>query len=243
MTAMSLVRKAHKWLALIVGLQLLIWLITGLLFTFVDSAKSRGKVYRAQPTLEQEPVMPSQLLTLTEISAKIPEYIEKQSIRNIELIAFQQAWYFKIVTFDRRFLLSATTGELFSVKEVLANELIEASYQGPGKLTNLTLVTPDMAISNNTFANVWLANFDDELNTQVHLSQATGRILKHSNDVSRYNDFLKLLHFMDYNQTGHFNDWWIVIMAILVTLLSISGSCWLINTYAKKLKKRWLNAF
>lgn len=239
---MIFLRKAHKWLALIVGLQLMIWVSTGFLFTLVDSSKSRGQIYRVKSVAELAPVLPEQLLTNAELGRKIPENISKQNIRSIELKAFHRHWYYQLTTFDGRYLFSATTGEQLSVKEALAAQLIEKSYQGPGELTALKLLIPPIEMFNGVKGNIWQADYNDGLNTQVYLSQDTGRILKHSNGVSAYNDILKLLHFMDYNQSGHFNSWWIITMAVLATLLSFTGSFWLISIYGRKFKKRFLKA-
>jgi len=242
MTAMTLFRKAHKWLALVVGLQLLIWVTTGLLFTLVDSSKSRGQIYRAKTTQEQPPVLPEQLLSNAELAGKIPNHIYQQNILSVELKVLHHRWYYQVTTFTGRYLFSVVTGEQFKVKKALAVDLIQKSYHGPGTLTELILLKPPIENFSSVKSNIWQAGYNDELNTQVYLSQNTGRILKHANNVSTYNDILKLLHFMDYNQSGHFNSWWIITMAVFAALLSFSGLFWLINIHGRKLKKRLVNA-
>jgi len=241
MTSMTLFRKVHKWLALLVGLQLLIWVTTGLLFTLVDSSKSRGQIYRAKSTQEQAPTLPAQFLSNAELAEKIPKNIYQQNILNVELKDFHHHWYYQVTTSSGRYLFSVITGEQLKVKEAFAIDLAQKSYQGPGTLTELTLLKPPIEKFSGSTSNIWQADFNDELNTQVYLSQNTGRILKHVNNVSAYNDILKLLHFMDYNQTGHFNSWWVITMAVLATLLSFTGLFWLINIYAKKFNKRFLS--
>ncbi len=236
---MPLLRKVHKWLALIVGLQLIIWVTTGLLFTLVDSSKARGQIYRAKSTVVQLPDLPSQLLTNAQFADIVSEHISLKQIRHIELKAFQNHWYFEVATMSDLYLFSATTGQQLLVNKALAVKLIKDSYFGPGKLTNLILLTPIIANMGNVTGKIWQARFSDDLKTQVYLSQNTGRILKHTNDVSDYNDILKLLHFMDYNQSGHFNSWWIISMAFLTCLLSFTGFFWLISIFGKKFKNRF----
>ncbi len=242
MAKMAILRKAHKWLALIVGLQFLIWVTTGLLFTLVDSEKSHGQIYRAKHNIEQTPALPEQLLTNTQLLEKIASSIPEQNIRSIELKVFHQHWYFQLMTTSGRYLFSALTGEQLLVQESLALSLILESYQGPGKLTQLDLLTPPIAEFSHIKGRLWQAHFSDDINTTVYLEQNTGRILSHTNDTSDYNDILKMLHFMDYNQSGHFNSWWIIMMAILATLLSFSGLCWLVKSHVKKLRKRLFKA-
>ncbi|NQZ21009.1 MAG: PepSY domain-containing protein [Colwellia sp.] len=242
MAKMALLRKAHKWLALIVGVQFLIWITTGLLFTLVDSEKSHGQIYRAKQNIEQAPALPEQLLTNTQLVEKIALNIAEQSIHSIQLKVFHQQWYYHLNTTTGRYLFSATTGEQFNVEENLALSLILESYQGPGKLTQLDLLTPPIAEFSHIKGRLWQAHFSDEINTTVYLEQNTGRILSHTNDTSDYNDILKMLHFMDYNDTGHFNSWWIITMAILATLLSLSGLFWLVNSHYRKFKNRFFKA-
>ena len=241
MINMALLRKVHKWLALVVGLQLLIWVATGLLFTLVDGAKSHGQIYRVKHTIEQAPALPERILTNIQLAEKLPASVVQQKLESIELKVFHQHWYYQVSTHKTRYLFSATSGEQLIVQEPLAVELINQSYHGPGKLSQLLLLTPAISEFSHAQGNIWQAHFSDELNTQVYLAQNTGRIIKHANDVSAYNDILKMLHFMDYDQSGHFNSWWIITMAILASLLSFTGLFWLINIYSKKFKKRFLN--
>ena len=43
---MLLIKKLHKWLSLLVGIQLLLWLGTGLFFNLMDPQKASGNQYR-----------------------------------------------------------------------------------------------------------------------------------------------------------------------------------------------------
>jgi len=239
MINMAFLRKLHKWLALIVGLQLLIWITTGLLFTLVDGEKSHGQIYRAKHQKEQAPVLPEQLLTNIELLEKIPSNISKQGVSSIELKVFHQQWYYQLNTTIGRYLFSVETGQQLIVQKNLASSLILKNYNGPGKLTKLALLTPPIAEFSHIKGKLWQAHFSDDINTHVYLEQNTGRIFSHTNDISTYNDILKMLHFMDYDQSGHFNSWWIITMAILACLLSFTGLFWLINNHYRKLKNRF----
>ena len=43
---MLFLKKLHKWLSLLVGLQLLVWLGTGLYFNLMDHQKASGNQYK-----------------------------------------------------------------------------------------------------------------------------------------------------------------------------------------------------
>ena len=47
---MQWVYRLHKWASLLVGLQLMIWLLTGLYFNVVDHETASGNIYRSNAT-------------------------------------------------------------------------------------------------------------------------------------------------------------------------------------------------
>lgn len=44
---MNMVRKIHKWSSVIVGIQLMIWLGSGMYFNFMDHTKAAGNTYKS----------------------------------------------------------------------------------------------------------------------------------------------------------------------------------------------------
>ena len=50
---MLFLKKLHKWLSLLVGLQLLVWLGTGLYFNLMDHQKASGNQYKQTPVVAQ----------------------------------------------------------------------------------------------------------------------------------------------------------------------------------------------
>jgi len=246
---LPIIRKVHKWLALMVALQVLIWTVTGILFGFVDSNKSSGRVtrdyvaereyYQSTASLEQV-----QLLTNTELSSRILTLFPDQTIETVSLTLFNQIWYYQVATPSGKYYLDAVTGRLLNIDENLARELISASYKGEGSIKSLSLdsVSRTREVSQQAAKQpqqaIWQAIFDDAINTTVLLSANTGKIIRHRNDETEFVDLLKILHFMDYQQTHHFDHWWIIAFAVASLFLSISGIVWLIDVAKRSWKRR-----
>ena len=84
---MALIKIIHKWLSLLVGLQLLIWLGSGFFFNLMDGEKAHGGQYRIWQQ-QKSVIEPSQLfdpkLILTQLSK---QNIEVISLKQIQLLA------------------------------------------------------------------------------------------------------------------------------------------------------------
>ena len=46
-------RKIHKWIGLLIGLQLVLWMSSGFVMSLLDAEKVRGREFRAPPPAKQ----------------------------------------------------------------------------------------------------------------------------------------------------------------------------------------------
>jgi hypothetical protein len=94
------IRKTHKWASIIVGIQFLLWLGSGIYFNLMDHDKAAGRTYKAysqinvrvdtQKSLEPSTVLaqfqPSVMLTSTTLLSR-PVYLlthKKGLYKNVE---------------------------------------------------------------------------------------------------------------------------------------------------------------
>ncbi len=225
------VRKIHKWASLLIGLQLFIWVFSGLVFNVIDHKKARGNAYRQAPTVSEHLIAEKDLLPVETILKAYPETIELTQTKLLEkpyyLLTQEQGLYRH---FTNRFLLvNAITGELTKVDEKLALNIAKASYIGPGDATSTNLFItniPDYPKQKNP---TWQINFNDDLETSVYIEQGSGRIVGHSNSDKRFAGFFFMLHFMDYGDEGSFNNIQIMLFAFVTLWLALSGLIWTIH--------------
>ena len=227
---MNMVRKLHKWASVVVGIQFLIWLGSGMYFNFMDHTKAAGHTYKAHqhPSLSwhtlalQEPAevlrqnAPSTTLTLIELAQK-PYY----------LLNHQRGLYANFV--NKHSLVDAQTGQPLTIDADFARQLASASYSGPGEIVSATLLQPPIADLLKQKNAVWQVNFADEINTSVYVEADSGRIAGHSDDDKRLADFFLKLHFMDYANEGSFNSVLMMVFAFVALWLSGTGMVWTVD--------------
>lgn len=226
---MSLIKTFHKWLSLLVGLQLLIWLGTGLYFNVMDHDKASGSQYR------QHQVEPkSDPMFLIDPKRVLQQNDKVISLSQVSLLS--RPYY--LLTHDkglyRHFknhysLIDASTGKQAFIDETMATELAQASYNGPGKVISANKQHPPLEDISRERNDIWRINFDDELNTSVYLDAGSGRLIGHSNDDKRFVDFIFMLHFMDYAGEGSFNNVQIIVFAIFTLFFSFTGLIWMVE--------------
>lgn len=213
----------HKWLSLFVGIQLFIWVGTGIYFNQMDAQAASGNLYRKNvshrgnaPTsafvpLEKlaldEPVLSAALIWVS----GTPLYQVKTENPLHDYAAQQHA------------LFHAVSGLPWSIQPDDVQRIAERSYTGPGKASKAILLNPPFDFDGRQENPLWKVSFDDEIHTDVYLHAETGKVIAHSNDDSRLKHLMLTLHFMDYANTGGFNHTLIVVFAIATLTLTGSG--------------------
>lgn len=227
------IRRIHKWLSLLVVLQLVIWLGSGLFFNLMDSSKASGNENRQRVNSDIAIVHQDLVRPNLKLFKK-----ETQSIQLIDLL--DQPFYLlnHHKALYRHFsndysLINAYTGDVVIIDQLMAKTIALTSYTGSGNVFFVQkLVAPidDLPKEQN---DVWLVNINDELNTYIYLDAGSGKIISHVNDDKRFADFFFMLHFMDYGMVGNFNNWQIIFFSLLMFVLSLTGFIWVIDLARK----------
>jgi len=231
---MAVIKKIHKWLSLIVGLQLFIWLGSGFYFNLMDGEKSHGSQYRIWQPLKSV-IDQSRLIEPKAILSRFSKQnIKVHSLKQIQLLA--QPYY--LLTHEKSLyahlkshysLVDAYSGENVIIDGDMASMLANNSYSGKAGILSIEKLTPpydDIAREQN---NVWQVNYSDDINTSVYIDAGSGRLIAHSNDDKRFADFFFMLHFMDYGNAGNFNNIQIIIFAIFTLFFAFTGLIWTIE--------------
>lgn len=221
-------RTIHQWLSLIVGIQLLIWLVTGLYFNLMDTQKASGNALRTN-VAHQVKTNPTSLYPISQLGGKPPLEINLMWILNHP--------YYHLVYHKGHHgyqkqssaLFDAQTGIKVSLTAKQIMQIAKASYTGNGKLSKPTLQQAPFDDYIQQQNSMWQVTAADELKTAIYLDGVTGKVIRHSNDDKRLKDLMMKLHFMDYSNSGGFNHWLIIIFAIATLLLSLTGAIWVVR--------------
>lgn len=228
-------KKVHRWLGLLIGIQLVLWMLSGLMMSLFDANKVRGKESRA-PAVAR-PAWPTDAKPLDEILQRAG--LAAGSVATGWLL---DEPIYKLSADGKVTMFSARDGRRVVLDAPLAQRLAEASYRGPGKAQGAQLVPKSLETRAHE-GDVWRVPFNDSDDTTVYLAQ-DGKVLEHRNWTWRVFDIFWMLHIMDYSGRMDFNNKLVVSAAIGGLWLALSGT-WLLFTslrMAEFVPARWRRA-
>ena len=210
-------RKLHKWLGLVIGAQLVVWLLSGTVISLIDQQKVSGGVTR-QPPAETSPLASAgPLFPMSELSPAVT------SVQTVTLGRFLSGPVYRVVTKDATTLFDAKTGQVVRIDRQLAEQIAANSYRGTGALIGSEHLEQGSDEVRDFSGSVWRADFNDDLATRVYVAADDGEVLAHRNSHWKLVDFLLMLHFMDYVRADSFNNPQIIIVGFGTLWIAISG--------------------
>ncbi|KCZ87966.1 NADH:ubiquinone reductase (Na(+)-transporting) subunit F [Hyphomonas johnsonii] len=213
---MIIVRRIHKWIGLILGLQLALWMLSGLGMAVLPHDLVSGDHRRA----EHGALPPVQLSSL---EIRDPTPVERSNIHEIRLNILNGRAVLETVSTDGASLSDAVTGYPIAIDETLAMEVALNDYSGPGAVTEMAYVSIPKLETRSHAAPAWRVSFDDPEHTSIYVSATNGQIQERRNNYWRTFDIFWMLHIMDYQNRSNFNHPIIVISAILAVWMGLSG--------------------
>ena len=189
-------RSVHKWLALFVGLQLLVWAITGFYMVAIDLDFIHG-----DPLVRnlRTPVGSTKgVLPVAQLAGQYPE-VTLVSLHSLPILS---APVYELTAAGRRVLVDATSGQQLSpLSSGMIRQLARSYYAGTGQLSAVQLLEHEVPMEvRGRAAPLWRADFDDWLETTLYLHPDTGALVARRHRLWRWYDFLWMLHIMDYGE-------------------------------------------
>lgn len=216
---MSLARIAsfvHKWLALIVGVQILLWIASGLFFTIVpiERVRSEQRVRELAPA----PLQSVDLAALSRVLASSPAPIKL----TLEARAEGDVLLAEYGAGPPR-LFDAHTGALRSpLSENAARQVASLHIRADAPIARATWVsTPSLEYRGALPA--WRLEFADSEHLAVYVAANTGQVTARRSDLWRTYDALWALHIMDWRDHENFNHGLIIGASVLALVSTIGG--------------------
>lgn len=203
-------RTAHRWLALILGVQMAIWAASGLALSFIPPALTRGETAALpdfQPDLEAR-------------SYASPGGIIAQMGRATDVTLMRRMGRFVYEAHgpDGSALFDARTAERLSPLNEEAARMI-ATQDFAGAESIVSAVRVDLRRG----APAWRVRFSDRNQTSVFVSVETGEILDRQNRYSSLYRFARTLHVFDVSGKGEGGNWLLRLMALSALGFSLTG--------------------
>ncbi|UJJ56325.1 MULTISPECIES: PepSY domain-containing protein [Rhodanobacter] len=220
-------RRAHRWIALIVGVQALLWTLSGLYMTAISIDLIHGD-HLAHVAAEplREPAVQVDAGTLSE------RYPHSTGFKLKQLMG--QAVY-ELRQGGKTVLVDASTGaELPALGEQQVRQLASSLYRGDGAIQSVHLLEKVPSEVAKRPVPMWQANFSDRGHTTLYLSATTGELLARRHDFWRLYDFLWMFHIMDYETRSNVNNGLMRVAASIGLLFALSGIWLLVHSFRKR---------
>ena len=220
-------RRAHRWIALVVGVQALLWMLSGLYMTAIPIELIHGD-HLAH--VEAEPL--SEVAVRADTSVLSERYPDLTGFRLKQLMG--QTVY-ELHQAGKTTLVDSTTGvELPPLDEHQARQLASSFYRGDGTIQSMHLLEEAPSEVAKRPVPLWQANFSDRGHTTLYLSATTGELLARRHSFWRLYDFLWMFHIMDYETRSNVNNGLMRVAASVGLLFAISGIWLLIYSFRKR---------
>ena len=212
----------HRWLAYAVALQVLAWVLGGVLFAwlpFQGWVKGNDWVQKPQQVL---PDNWAQLLAAgAAAAAELP--LSVQSFAT----AAGPAWRLRRARGDE--WLAASGGALPAPDAAAVARFAQGLYRGPGQplpVQRLAEVPRRLGLVREWGGRgaVWLAPFDDALKTRLYVDVRSGELLAVRTEAWVLYDFFWRLHVMDYSDGEDFNNPLLRGFSLAALALVLTGS-------------------
>ncbi|MEJ6788283.1 PepSY domain-containing protein [Brevundimonas sp. BR2-1] len=230
MKILKLSTQLHKWIALVVGLQVLFWVGGGLVMTAIpiETVRSEHRAVELKPA----PVDLGNLPALGEIVRRARVAPVQAELRPTPR---GPAWILKPVE-GEPVTVSALTGRPFGpLSAAEASALARSAYRGEAGVSGAVLLKTAPGETGRT-GPLWRVDFADREKTSFYLSPATGEVVTRRSGVWRFYDFFWRLHVMDWNDGEDFNHPLIIITTALTLSIVITGFVLLWIRLARDLK-------
>ena len=213
-----MVRVFHKYLSLIISIQLLLWTISGIYFAFNNIELVRGEQY----IIKDKPS-----------SIEINNLNISSNVKNIEIFKRLNQWVVK-----------AEMDAGFKYQDLLGNEVYELSPNEAIEVVKLkTILSPIDAIKINESSSrsefrgrslpIYKIKTDSSDDTNVYVDVMSGKIVAIRSDSWRVWDFLWGAHIIDYKERDNINNILLKIFSVLALFSSLSGIALFFNTIKK----------
>lgn len=216
--ARRIVRQLHRWLGLLAGVQVLLWVGGGLVMSALQLDAVRGAHLAApQPGVPLDAAAP--FARLGDVIAAVPP-----GATSVTLTTLLDQAVFRVEAGEKRVLVDARTGQVLSpLPEATARAVALRDYAGPGTLQAMEWVDQPALEYRDRELPLWRARFDDARDTTLYISPQTGLVVARRNDLWRVFDFVWMLHIMDYEGREDFNHPLLVIAAATAFLFVCTG--------------------
>ena len=215
-------RVLHKWIGLLIGLQLLLWTLSGTVMALLPMEKVAGGPKREERQAGLNLGRGAWDKVLGELGSS--------PISGLSVRRLLDRPVYEVTTPAGVKLFDAVTGEPLAIDSGLARRIAGAAYLGHVPVRSVTpLKELSLEVREHQLP-IWRVDFADERNSSYYVSGSTGALLERRDDSWRTWDFFWMLHIMDYGNRTSFNHPLIITLGFAAVWLAVTGFWLLFRT-------------
>ena len=225
-----LLRVLHKWVGLVIGLQFLLWTLSGAAMALLDMNEVSGGP--RQPAAQV-------MMSAGDGWPAVQRQLAGAEVKSLSLRPLLGRQIYEVGMPGGTSLFDAATGQRIIVDAGVAQEIAQTAYVGSGRVKTVSALEKlTLAVREHELP-IWRVDYADEQNSSFYVSGSTGALLERRNDTWRLWDFFWMLHNMDYANRTSFNHPLIIMVGFAATWLAVTGLYLLFRTnWRSDFKKR-----
>tara|TARA_R110002096_G_scaffold42771_1_gene115117 strand:+ start:3882 stop:4625 length:744 start_codon:yes stop_codon:yes gene_type:complete len=211
--------RIHKWVALIVGIQIVLWVAGGVVMSVIPIETVRGEHNIAPPE-----AMNFDLPNLISVQAAAEAARPAGGLAGAQLEGWQGRPVWNITARSgSSVLVDALDGTVLTpINRERAIEIARADYAGDPEIAAVTYFEEPTWESRRP-GPTWRIDFADGEGTRIYVSENSGLVVARRNDAWRFYDFFWMLHIMDYGERENFNNPLLITFSIFSLLTVFAG--------------------
>jgi uncharacterized iron-regulated membrane protein len=238
MTFKKFFRKAHRWLGLLMALQIIAWMASGLWFSIFPIETIRGE-HLTRPLEGLDLDRLDELAAPAEVQQALDSHFEGSwTVSSLELIQLDDRVHWRVSGQHReqpfnRLVQADGRQVLPMLSATAAEQRARGRLVTPAKARAvewMKAIEPDSEIRGRDLP-VWKVSFEEPESLNLYLDPWTGEILARRTARWRIFDFFWMLHIMDFETREDFNHLLLQIAAVLGLVIALSGVIlWAVTT-------------
>ena len=215
-----LVRRTHKWLAFFVGIQVVLWTLTGFYMVTVHIDYIHGDhLVRSAPA---EAFNTARLVQPTQVIASVPEASEVR----LQRLLGKPVW--RVEAPEAALLVDAESGaKLAPLTQAQVEQVARQIYTGDPTIVSTKLLTEAPLEMQTRKPPYWQVEFKGWNQPTLYISPTTGEMISRRHNLWRAFDFAWMLHIMDYDERSNVNNPLLRVATWSAVIMALSGA-WLI---------------